>query len=110
MIAVASRTEPPLPLGRLRAHRELVEVRMADLAMTPAEAASLLRGAGVELEFEEIQALVRRTEGWPAALYLAAVSMRERPGGRRRAFAGDDHLLVEYLRDDVLSAVPAELQ
>ena len=108
MVAVASRTEPPLPLGRLRAHRELVEVRMADLAMAPAEAASLLRGAGIELEFEQIQALVRRTEGWPAALYLAAISLRDRPAGDM-SFGGDDHLLVEYLRDDVLSAVPAEL-
>jgi LuxR family transcriptional regulator, maltose regulon positive regulatory protein len=107
-VAVASRNEPSLPIGRLRAHRELVEVRMADLAMTPAEAASLLRGAGLDLEFEQIQALVRRTEGWPAALYLAAISIGERPSAGA-SFAGDDHLLAEYLRDDVLSAVPAEL-
>ena len=110
-IALGSRTQPALPLGRLRAHRELVEVRTHDLAMAPAEAASMLRGIGLEFDFEEIQALVRRTEGWPAALYLAAVSMRERPGnGAEERFTGNDHLLAEYLRDDVFSAVPDDLR
>ena len=110
-VALGSRTEPALPLGRLRAHRQLVEVRTHDLAMAPAEAASMLRGTGLEFDFEEIQALVRRTEGWPAALYLAAVSMRERPGnGAEEHFTGDDHLLAEYLRDDVFSAVPDDLR
>jgi LuxR family maltose regulon positive regulatory protein len=116
-VALGSRTEPALPLGRLRAHRQLVEVRTHDLAMAPAEAASMLRGTGLEFDFEEIQALVRRTEGWPAALYLAAVSMRERPGtgaepgnGAEERYTGEDHLLAEYLRDDVFSAVPDDLR
>ena len=116
-VALGSRTEPALPLGRLRAHRQLVEVRTHDLAMAPAEAASMLRGTGLEFDFEEIQALVRRTEGWPAALYLAAVSMRERRGngaepgnGAEERYTGEDHLLAEYLRDDVFSAVPDDLR
>jgi LuxR family maltose regulon positive regulatory protein len=109
-LAIASRTEPPLPIGRLRAHRALVELRMHDLAMTATEAARLLRGAGMELELEQVHALTRRTEGWPAALYLAALSLREDPGaGVPGQFAGDDHLLVEFLRDEVLAAVPADL-
>jgi LuxR family maltose regulon positive regulatory protein len=110
MIAVASRTEPELPIGRLRAHRELIEIRMRDLAMTPAEAAVLLRRAGLELGFEAVQALVRDTEGWPAALYLAALSLRQDPelDGVPR-FSGDDHLLSEFLRDEVLPSVPADL-
>ncbi len=111
MVAVASRTEPWLPIGRLRTHRKLVEVRMCDLAMPPPEAATLLGNAGLELEFEEVRALVRRTEGWPAALYLAALSLRdgEEAGPGRTRFGGDDYLLAEYLRDDVLSAVPPDL-
>jgi LuxR family maltose regulon positive regulatory protein len=110
MIAVASRTEPELPIGRLRAHRELVEIRMRDLAMTPAEAAVLLRRAGLELGFEAVQVLVRDTEGWPAALYLAALSMRQDPElDDAPRFGGDDHLLSEFLRDEVLSAMPADL-
>jgi LuxR family transcriptional regulator, maltose regulon positive regulatory protein len=111
MLALASRTKPELPIGRLRAHRALVEIRMNDLAMTPAEATTLLRQAGFELECDAVRTLVRRTEGWPAALYLAALSLREhpdRPAGVA-GFRGDDHLLSEYLRDDVLSALPAEL-
>ncbi len=111
MVAVASRTEPSLPIGRLRAHRELVEVRMCDLAMSPVEAADLLRNAGLELQFEEARTLVRRTEGWPAALYLAGLSVRDgtEAGARAAGFHGDDWLLAEYLRDDVLSAVPPDL-
>jgi LuxR family maltose regulon positive regulatory protein len=110
MLAVASRSEPPLPIGRLRAHRTLVELRMGELAMSTAEAATLLRRAGLKLEFEAVQALVRATEGWPAALYLAALSLREgpeQPGPAR--FGGNDHLLAEFLRDEVLSTVPPDL-
>jgi LuxR family maltose regulon positive regulatory protein len=111
LIAVASRTEPSLPIGRLRAHRTLVEIRTQDLAMTPAEAANLLKKVGIELEFEAMQALVRQTEGWPAALYLAALSLREHPelAADSSGFGGD-HLLSDFLRDEVLSAVPPDLR
>jgi LuxR family transcriptional regulator, maltose regulon positive regulatory protein len=112
MVALASRSEPPVPIGRLRAHDAVVEIRMQDLAMAPAEAASLLRKAGTELEFEVTQALVRRTEGWPAALYLAALSSRNDSSlfadGAR--FGGDDHLFSDFLQDEVLSAVPPSLR
>ena len=110
LLALASRTEPALPIGRLRAHRRLVELRMADLAMTSAEAAILLRRAGIKLEPEAVEELVSRTEGWPAALYLAALSMQgESDPGANERFGGADHLLSEFLRDEVLSAVPPEL-
>src|SRR5207302_5916620 len=91
-------------------HRALVELRMNDLAMTSSEAATLLRRAGLEIEFEAVQSLVRQTEGWPAALYLAALSLRDDPerAGTAR-FGGDDHLLAEFLRDEVLSTVPPDL-
>jgi LuxR family transcriptional regulator, maltose regulon positive regulatory protein len=111
-VALASRSEPQLPLGRLRAHGELAELRMPDLAMTPAEAASLLRKEGVELEFHTVQELVRRTEGWPAALYLAALSLHEHPEltAHFERFGGDDHMLSEFLRDEVLDAIPPNLR
>ncbi len=104
-VALASRTEPPLPIGRLRAHRALVEIRTEDLTMAPAEAATLLRLAGLELDFAAVQALSGQTEGWPAGLYLAALSLHERgdmAAGLKR-FAGDDHLIAEYFRDEVLA-------
>lgn len=110
-VALASRSEPALPLGRLRAQRLLAEVRLQDLAMAPAEAAILLRHAGLDLDFESVQVLARRTEGWPAGLYLAAVSLRDQADvadalGR---FGGDDHYLAEYFRDEVLSELPPDL-
>jgi LuxR family maltose regulon positive regulatory protein len=107
-IAIATRSEPRLPLGRLRAHRTLIELRTPDLAMTPAEAGALLRRAGLELDFETIQTLVRRTEGWPAALYLAALSLTEQhdtPDGIA-GFRGDNHLLAEYVRDEIHASLP----
>jgi LuxR family maltose regulon positive regulatory protein len=104
-LVIASRTEPSLPIGRLRAQRELVEIRTEDLAMSPAEAANLLRLAGLELDFASVQALSRETEGWPAGLYLAALSLRDQDDvrGALRRFAGDDHFVAEYFRDEVLA-------
>jgi LuxR family maltose regulon positive regulatory protein len=110
-IAVASRTEPPLPTGRLRAHRALVEVRADHLAMSPAEAATLLRLAGLELDFSSMLELSAKTEGWPVGLYLAALSLR----GRRdladgvKDFSGSDHLVSEYFRDEFLTDLSPEL-
>ena len=111
-VALASRSEPQLPLGRLRAHGQLAELRMPDLAMTPAEAASLLRKEGLELEFEAVQELVCRTEGWPAALYLAALSLLEHSEltAHFERFGGDDHMLSDFLRDEVLDAIPPNLR
>jgi LuxR family transcriptional regulator, maltose regulon positive regulatory protein len=111
MVAVGSRTEPPLPLGRLRARRSLIEVRVDDLAMIPAEASILLRQAGLELDFTMLQALVSRTEGWPAGLYLSALSLRKQVdvSGALSRLRGDDHSLAEYFRDEVLAPLPRDL-
>jgi LuxR family maltose regulon positive regulatory protein len=111
MVALSSRTEPPLPLGRLRARRALIEIRVPDLAMMPAEASILLRQAGLELDFTTVQGLVTRTEGWPAGLYLAALSVGEQAdvAGALSRVRGDDHHLAEYFRDEVLSVLPSDL-
>ncbi len=109
-IALASRTEPALPIGRLRAHRCLVEVRTSDLAMSPAEAAALLRSAGLELDFSGVQTLLRRTEGWPVGLYLAALSLRGASdiAARLKTLGGDDRLIAEYFRDELLHGLSPE--
>ncbi len=111
MLAVGSRTEPPLPLGRLRACRTLLEVRVEDLAMIPAEASILVRQAGLELDFTAVQSLVARTEGWPAGLYLSALSLRKQVdvSGALSRLRGDDHSLAEYFRDEVLSSLQLDL-
>ncbi|MGZ4173068.1 MAG: LuxR C-terminal-related transcriptional regulator [Solirubrobacteraceae bacterium] len=112
-IAVASRTEPELPLGRMRGHRTLVELGAPDLAMSDAEAAALLDKAGLELEPSVVRELVGRTEGWPVALELAAISYALAPDAAERFehFAGDDHLMSEYMRAEVLGRLsPAKVR
>lgn len=109
-LVLASRTRPALPLGRLRAHRALLELGAPDMAMRRTEAASLLRTAHVRVATADVDALVERTEGWPAGLYLAALSAREQPdpAAALARFAGDDHVVADYLRDEFLSELDAE--
>ena len=107
VLALASRRELELPIGRLRAHRAVTELRTKDLAMAPSEAAALLQMAGYELDTGVVDDLVRRTDGWPAALYLAGLSLRDY--GEGEGFRGSDHLVSEYLSDEVFSALPREL-
>jgi LuxR family maltose regulon positive regulatory protein len=106
-VALASRAEPPIPLARLRAEGLVTELRHGDLAMTRSEAASLLRGAGLRVGREEVDALVRTTEGWPAALSLAALSLADQPvsGAVVARLGGGDRLVAEYLRDEVLAGL-----
>ena len=78
-LAMTTRADPPLPLSRLRARGELVEVRAADLRFTTEEAEAFLNeGMGLRLEHALVAALEARTEGWGAGLQLAALSARER--------------------------------
>jgi LuxR family maltose regulon positive regulatory protein len=79
-LLMASRTDPPLPLARLRASGQLAELRAAELRFTPEEAAAVLRQAvGQDLPDAAVAALVARTEGWAAGLQLAALSLRGQP-------------------------------
>jgi LuxR family maltose regulon positive regulatory protein len=105
VIALASRTEPALQVGRLRAECRIIEVRAHDLAMTDREAAVTLRRAGLRLTSAHVEAIRSRTEGWPAGLYLAALSLREQddPAAALARFAGDDRVVADYLRDELLS-------
>ena len=108
-LAIAGRGESPLPLGRLRAEGRVVEIGADDLAMDQSEAASLLRGADVEVSEAHCAELNRRTEGWPVALYLAALSLQMGGSGNGGiALDGDDRFLVDYLQSVLLSRLPAE--
>jgi len=108
-IAIASREEPALPLARWRARGWLLEVGAADLRLDELEAELLLGAAGVELGASELSELTRRTEGWPAGLYLAALSMRAGAASAAGAesFNGDDRFVSEYLRFELLDRLPA---
>jgi LuxR family transcriptional regulator, maltose regulon positive regulatory protein len=109
-VALASRRTPPVPLGRLRAHRRVIEVTTRDFVMTRSEAGALLELAGVELGPAEIDTLVRRTEGWPAGLYLAALSLRDQADALAAVarFGGDDRVVCDYIVDALLSELPPE--
>jgi LuxR family transcriptional regulator, maltose regulon positive regulatory protein len=109
-IALSSRTEPQLGLGSLRASRRLVELRAPELALTVAEATELFYAHALELEPGAVELLVHRTEGWPAALYLAALAAREEPRSVRALmrFAGDDRFVGDYIADELLAPLSAE--
>jgi LuxR family transcriptional regulator, maltose regulon positive regulatory protein len=109
-LVLLSRGEPPLPVARWRAQGRLAELGPADLAMSPVEAGSLLSAARVELPDAEVEELTRRAEGWPVALYLAALAHRAagQPGNTGFAFTGDDRFLADYLHAELLAHLPAE--
>jgi LuxR family maltose regulon positive regulatory protein len=102
-VAIASRGELPLLVGRLRAEGRIAEIGPDDLAMGHQEAGSLLRAADVELAEADVAELTRRTEGWPVALYLAALAIKARGKGTRVTLEGRDRFLVDYLQSVLLS-------
>jgi LuxR family maltose regulon positive regulatory protein len=105
-VAVATRTEPPLQVPRLRARGQLVEIAADELRFSRTEAEELLnQRLGLDLPHEDVTALHQRAEGWPAAVYLAGLSLRHR-GDRHEfivRFAGDDRHIVDYLGEEVLA-------
>jgi LuxR family transcriptional regulator, maltose regulon positive regulatory protein len=106
-LVLAGREDPPLRVARLRAEGRILEIGPADLSLTPAEAAALLRRAGVTLGRDDLAALHQRTEGWAAGLYLAALYLREGdpPASGAVSFGGDDRLVSEYLESELLARV-----
>jgi LuxR family transcriptional regulator, maltose regulon positive regulatory protein len=108
-LALAGRAEPPLRIARLRAEGRILEIGPRDLSLTREEASSLLRDAGVALDQGEVAELHRRTEGWPAGLYLAALCLREGGplAGAAVSFGGDDRLVSEYMEAEFLARISA---
>ncbi len=112
-LALVTRTGPPLPLARLRAAGEMVEIRMPELRLEPAEGAALVQNvSGLELAEPDLADLLERTEGWPAGLYLAALSLRGHPSPRAfiRQFTGDNRFIVDFLAEEVLSRQPRDIR
>ena len=105
-VVIATRVDPPLPLARLRARGQLLELRQADLRFTHEEVRAFLRQvAGLTLSPEDVDALANRTEGWIAGLQMAALSMQGRDdlAGFVRAFTGSHRFVIDYLAEEVLS-------
>ncbi len=110
-LVIATRADPPLPIASLRADGNLLEVRAADLRFTPDETGDYLAGAmDLALSVDDVGVLESRTEGWIAALQLAALSMQGRadPSSFVAEFAGDDRFILDYLADEVLEHQGAE--
>ena len=112
-IALLTRADPPLPLGRLRATGELVEVRVPELRFTAAEAAGLVRRvSAVRLDDRDVAYLAERTEGWPTGIYLAALALRgqESPEAFVRQFAGTNRYIADYLTEEVVGRQPEPIR
>ena len=106
-LVLAGHGEPPLRVARLRAEGRVTEIGPGDLMLSRQEAAWLLRSAEVILGEDDVAALHRRTEGWPAGLYLGALYMREGGplGTAAVSFGGDDRLVSDYMQSEFLARI-----
>ena len=110
-LVLISRTDPVLPLHRLRVNGGLQEIRALDLAFDEDEATELLRMTGQQIEVDDVARLVERTEGWAAGLRLAGMFLsRHDSPGRADEFAGDDRAVAEYLLGEVFASQPADMR
>lgn len=112
-LTLTTREDPPLPLARLRARGQLVELRAAELRFTPSESAGFLNQVmGLALSEAEIAALAQRTEGWVAGLQLAALSLQGQPESASfiDSFTGSHHFVLDYLVEEVLQQQPTAIQ
>ncbi len=112
-LVIATRSDPPLPIARLRARGQLTELRQSDLRFTPDEATEFLKQIKkIELSANDVAALTSRTEGWIAGLQMAAVSMQGRRdlSGFVATFAGSQHYILDYLIEEVFQRQPESVQ
>ncbi len=112
-LLLSTREDPSIPLARLRATRQLVELRAADLRFTPDETAEFLNQAmNLNLSVDDIAALDTHTEGWIAGLQLAALSMQGCADAASfvQAFTGSHHFVLDYLVQEVLQQQPDRVQ
>lgn len=112
-LMLATRSDPILPLARLRVSGELTEMRTEDLRFGASEADQLLNHVlGLSLDRADIELLHQRTEGWAAGLYLAALSLAGRADTAAfiKTFAGDNRHIVDYLMAEVLDGQPPQIR
>ena len=108
-IILATRSDPPLPLARIRSHNQMTELRAADLGFTADETSILFnKSLNLRISTEDIHLLETRTEGWIAGLQLAALSLsgHKDPSHFINAFKGDNRYIADYLIEEVLNRQP----
>lgn len=111
-LAILTRTDPPLPLARLRVRGQLLDIRADQLRFRQDEIAAFLNEAiGLTLSANDLSAMETRTEGWIAGLQLAALSMQGSKDIHAfvQAFTGSHHYVMDYLAEEVLKLQPKEL-
>ncbi|WP_439566533.1 LuxR C-terminal-related transcriptional regulator [Gloeocapsopsis crepidinum] len=108
-LAIASRVDPPLPLARMRACGQLVEIRTPDLRFTIAEVAELVNQSSLQLSKEQLETIQARTEGWVVALQLALLSVRNTKDSALIALQ-DQRYILDYLVEEVLECQPKHIQ
>lgn len=112
-LVIATRADPPLPLARLRARSELLEMRQSDLCFTTAEAADFLNHTmGLQISSEDVARITARTEGWIAGLQMAALSMQNTKDipGFITTLTGGHHYIFDYLLEEVLERQSPEIR
>jgi LuxR family transcriptional regulator, maltose regulon positive regulatory protein len=110
-LVISSRTDPALSLGRLRARGEMNEIRTEQLAFSEEEAACLLNEKmGLDISPVNLSVLLERTEGWPAAIYLASLSLQQRENQHipTVSFGGSNRYIVDLLGEEVLAGLPED--
>jgi LuxR family transcriptional regulator, maltose regulon positive regulatory protein len=110
---ITTRSDPPLPLSRLRGRGELVELRAKDLRFTAAEARQFLNGPlQTGLEESKVEQLAARMEGWAAGLQMAGLVLANRPdaGSAIDEITGSTRYIMDYLVEEVLQQQPEEVQ
>lgn len=108
VLAMTTRADPPLPLARLRARGELLEIRAGDMRFSAEEATAFLNDVmGLALAQRQVEALLGRTEGWAAGLQLAGLSLRDQSDadGFIERFTGSHRFVLDYLVEEVLDAL-----
>ena len=112
-VLVTSRADPPLPIGRWRTRPWFVEIRQGDLNFTPGEAETLFAAMGEHrIEPVDIEHLTKHTEGWAAALQLAALSMRRHddPSAVARRLTGRHYMVADLLLSEVVERQPPDVR
>ena len=112
-LVLISRSDPPLPLSRLRVRGQMAEIRQADLRLTAVEAATFLNNVmDLSLTAEQVEMLEARTEGWIAGLQLAAISLRGRDNITDfiTNFSGSQRFVLDYLTEEVVGTLPDDLR
>lgn len=110
-LALAARVTPRLPIARIRAGGNLLELRADDLALSRRESEALLRELDANLQDGDADELLRRCEGWAAGIHLSALASKERADTVPRPVVpgGDDRFLAEYFRSEFLSQLTPDL-